>query len=245
MWKPFCTCEELFYAYLVPGHPKPLDYLCDELLSVYVDISGVHNRKMALLCICDFLNLPETERPAIVSHNLRKIIEVCIFIFGGLQRVMKIQSDMRTKDLDTDMWSESDDHMDSFSDDDEEDAGYIDESVTEKFETFLDKEDALDIFVYFRETIDELKHFEPELFASAVSSLNHRKLKSLQTLIKRLLWSIGGLRPDECKGLFMLRDESDSSPCKTCKSIKTKRPPPKSVHTRAQSLSLSSLLLPV
>lgn len=72
------------------------------------------------------------------------------------------------------MRSESDDHMDSFSDDDEEDAGYIDvgffllqrtatalilskfvqESVTEKFETFLDKEDALDIFVYFKETID-------------------------------------------------------------------------------------------
>lgn len=180
----FCTREELFYAYLVPGHPKPLDYLCDELLSVYVDISGVHNRKMALLGICDFLNLPETERPAIVSHNLRKIIEVCIFIFGGLQRVMKIQSGICTKDLDTDMRSESDDHMDSFSDDDEEDAGYIDESVTEKFETFLDKEDALDIFVYFKETIDELKHFEPELVASAVSSLNHRKLKSLQALIK-------------------------------------------------------------
>lgn len=105
------TCQDLAIGVLrqiAPDHPNPLDYICDQLLSVNKHITGVHNRKMALFGICAFLNLPKELRPAVINNNPRKVIEVSIIIFDNLQRALKAQADIRNLDSDTDTEAESD-----------------------------------------------------------------------------------------------------------------------------------------
>ncbi|VDO66800.1 unnamed protein product [Heligmosomoides polygyrus] len=53
-------------------HPFLLDHVYDQFLLVYHDIKGLHNRMLALVGICEFMNLPYELRPYVMDDNPEK-----------------------------------------------------------------------------------------------------------------------------------------------------------------------------
>ncbi|VDM74493.1 unnamed protein product [Strongylus vulgaris] len=58
------------------------------------------------------------------------------------------------------------------------------ETDTEQFATKFDEEDGPDVFIFFKETMEQFERREPDLFAAMVSNLTPEVAESLQNLIK-------------------------------------------------------------
>ncbi|KAK6763736.1 hypothetical protein RB195_024170 [Necator americanus] len=58
------------------------------------------------------------------------------------------------------------------------------ETDTEQFSTKFDDDDGPDVFVFFKETMEQFERSEPELFAGMVGNLSPQVAESLQNLIK-------------------------------------------------------------
>ncbi|KHJ99571.1 hypothetical protein OESDEN_00448 [Oesophagostomum dentatum] len=58
------------------------------------------------------------------------------------------------------------------------------ETDTEQFSTKFDDEDGPDVFVFFKQTMEQFERREPELFSVMVGNLAPEVAESLQNLIK-------------------------------------------------------------
>ncbi|KIH66918.1 hypothetical protein ANCDUO_02753 [Ancylostoma duodenale] len=64
-------------------------------------------------------------------------------------------------------------------------SSFFEETDTEQFATKFDDDDGPDVFVFFKQTMEQFENREPELFAGMVGNLSPETAESLQNLIKR------------------------------------------------------------
>ncbi|VDM57181.1 unnamed protein product [Angiostrongylus costaricensis] len=219
---------------IAPNHPNLLEYICDEFLTCYKKMEGIHNRRMALIGICLYFQLPPPVRPSLISTDPKKVLEVSLSIFENLLRAQKLVAQNKNEESDTDdSDEESDDEADGnlpkkgqcyrkvhepehLSDDEDEidemtldymdaivkedgrddgddedgdsdsaiESSFFEETDSEAFTTKFDGENGLDVFVFFKRTMEEFERNEPELFLKMVGNLNPNMAESLQNLIK-------------------------------------------------------------
>lgn len=93
-------CKEVTISVLreIMEIQNPLDYFCCELLSVHKELTGVHDRKLPLILICEFLSMPAEQRPAVINDDPGKVIKMSISLFRGLQRVVQSREHKRNVD---------------------------------------------------------------------------------------------------------------------------------------------------
>ncbi|KJH42704.1 Importin-beta protein [Dictyocaulus viviparus] len=222
------------FRYIAPNYSNLLEYICDEFLTCYEKIEGIHNRRMALIGICLYFRLPSHLRPSLISTNPKKVLEVSLSLFENLIRAQKVQAHNKADESETDdSDEESNDEADRkvlkksqfhrkvrepehLSDDEDEidemtldymdamakegrQAGEDDEDVdsdsaiessireetdSEAFTTTFDGEEGLDVFVFFKQTMEEFERNEPALFLKMVGNLSPQVAESLRNLIK-------------------------------------------------------------
>ncbi|CAI4226281.1 unnamed protein product [Auanema sp. JU1783] len=113
---------------LAPGHPNPFDFICNQLVEMVDQFSGIHNRKMALFAWCTMMQLPPNFRPSIFSFDSKTVLLCSIKLFNGLQRALKVQAENRKlgneeDSDDSDIDSDDEGHRnidDDLSDDDDQ-----------------------------------------------------------------------------------------------------------------------------
>ncbi|KAE9412783.1 hypothetical protein Angca_010131 [Angiostrongylus cantonensis] len=219
---------------IAPDHPNLLEYICDQFLSCYKKMEGIHNRRMALIGICLYFQLPPPVRPSLISTDPKKVLEVSLSIFENLLRAQKLVAQNKNEESDTDdSDEESNDESDGnlpkkgqchrkvydqehLSDDEDEidemtldymdaivkedgrvdrddedgdsdsaiESSFFEETDSEAFTTKFDGENGLDVFVFFKRTMEEFERNEPELFLKMVANLSPNMTESLQNLIK-------------------------------------------------------------
>ncbi|KAK6036995.1 HEAT repeat protein, partial [Cooperia oncophora] len=72
---------------------------------------------------------------------------------------------------------------DGGSDDSDDGSSFCEETDTEQFKTSFDEENAPDVFVYFKNTMEKFEQTEPEIFQTMVQNLTAQQQTSLKELI--------------------------------------------------------------
>uniref|UniRef100_A0A0K0DRI2 HEAT repeat-containing protein 3 n=1 Tax=Angiostrongylus cantonensis TaxID=6313 RepID=A0A0K0DRI2_ANGCA len=67
---------------IAPDHPNLLEYICDQFLSCYKKMEGIHNRRMALIGICLYFQLPPPVRPSLISTDPKKAFTHVVLVIG-------------------------------------------------------------------------------------------------------------------------------------------------------------------
>ncbi|VDK43500.1 unnamed protein product [Anisakis simplex] len=128
---------ELFISLLPRMQPhgtNTLNYLLSELISIAPKLSGIHDRKMAIIAFCALTKLTPQLRPSLLQQQASKVNETIVALLDALQKAMKSQAENRLAE-------EKRQEQDNSEDDEEreEDLGdsedEIDEGTLEYLET--------------------------------------------------------------------------------------------------------------
>ncbi|VDO66798.1 unnamed protein product [Heligmosomoides polygyrus] len=186
-------CKEVTISVLreIMEIQNPLDYFCCELLSVHKELTGVHDRKLPLILICEFLSMPAEQRPAVINDDPGKVIKMSISLFRGLQRV--VQSREHKRNVDRGIEMEFDERADAelnidlrglsvmeLIDDDRSGEG----GCPELYRTMFDLVDVGGVFVRFKKTMEALERSDRELMCRMLMNLTSKEMQSLRILLK-------------------------------------------------------------
>uniref|UniRef100_A0A915AS39 Importin N-terminal domain-containing protein n=1 Tax=Parascaris univalens TaxID=6257 RepID=A0A915AS39_PARUN len=80
---------------LQPHTVNTLNYIVNELVTVAPKLSGIHDRKMAIIALCTLARLAPELRPSLIDEQAPRINEEIVALLDGLQKAMKSQAESR------------------------------------------------------------------------------------------------------------------------------------------------------
>ncbi|TKR80209.1 hypothetical protein L596_014319 [Steinernema carpocapsae] len=101
------TAQVLFNLLGQPAG-NPLDWLYNQILTLYKDFEGVHDRKLALFALTAALQLPAELRPTPIAQNPNEVTKKIMHLFDSLQKAIKAIADMNVDSDEDDSETESD-----------------------------------------------------------------------------------------------------------------------------------------
>ncbi|VDM53787.1 unnamed protein product [Angiostrongylus costaricensis] len=98
---------------IAPDPSNLLECICDEFFTCYKKMKGIHDKRMALIGICLYFQLPPSLRPSLISTNPKKVLKVSLSIFEKLLQERKLVAQKKNEESETnDSGEESNDEAD-------------------------------------------------------------------------------------------------------------------------------------
>ncbi|VDM47777.1 unnamed protein product [Toxocara canis] len=80
---------------LQPHGANTLNYIVNELIASAHKLTGIHDRKMAIIALCTLAKLAPQLRPSLIDEQAPKVNEEIVALLDGLQKAMKSQAESR------------------------------------------------------------------------------------------------------------------------------------------------------